>query len=242
MIKSMRGIRKEKQYPVLKTREEIAVSDKEKAEMIAKALICIHSSDNLTEEGKRGREATMSAHPGILVRREGSGGVMDAAFTLEEMKRALLKSAISSPGKDNICYSMLKQLGVTASRKILGFYNKIWERGTLPNSWKEAVVVLIRKPGKNPSNPMNYRPTALTSQMGKIMERMITERLVFFAESRGILSLHQSGFRRGRGTMDPVICLEMEIRKAQVNKESLMAVFFDVEKAYDMILEGWIND
>lgn len=73
MIKSMRGIRKEKQYPVLKMREEIAVSDKEKAEMIAKALISIHSSDNLTEEGKRGREATMSAHPGILDRREGSG-------------------------------------------------------------------------------------------------------------------------------------------------------------------------
>ncbi len=39
----------------------------------------------------------------------------------------------------------------------------------------------------------------------------------------------QSGFRKGRNTMDPVINLEDEIRKAQVNKETAGAVFFDVE-------------
>lgn len=46
-----------------------------------------------------------------------------------------------------------------------------------------------------------------------------------------------SGFRRGRGTMDFVICLETEIKKAQVNAKSVMAVFFVIEKAYDMVLE-----
>ncbi len=35
--------------------------------------------------------------------------------------------------------------------------------------------------------------------------------------------------------MDSVICLEAEIRKVQVNKEVLVGVFFDVEKAYDMM-------
>ncbi len=97
------------------------------------------------------------------------------------------------------------------------------------------MIIPIRKPGKDPSNPKNYRPIALTSHIGKIMERMITERIAFFLESRGILSSHQSGFRRGRGTMDPIICLETEVKKDQVNKESVMAVFFDVEKAYDMV-------
>lgn len=45
MIRSMRGIGKEWQYPVLNMGEEIAVSDGEKAEMLAKALIQIHSMD-----------------------------------------------------------------------------------------------------------------------------------------------------------------------------------------------------
>ncbi len=31
--------------------------------------------------------------------------------------------------------------------------------------------------------------------------------------------------------MDPIICLETGVKKAQVNKESGMAVFFDVGKS-----------
>lgn len=52
----------------------------------------------------------------------------------------------------------------------------------------------------------------------------------FYMESRGLLSPHPSGFWKGRGTMDPVMCLETEVRKAQVNKEPVMAVFFDEGK------------
>ncbi|XP_044220816.1 uncharacterized protein LOC122991683 isoform X2 [Thunnus albacares] len=242
MIRSMRGVRREWQYPVLKMGEETAVSDEEKAEMLAKAFTQIHSSDNLTEKGKRGREMTSLAHPGSLERRENTNSAMDAPFTLEERKRAITKSGLTSPGKDEICYVMLKHLGVSASRKLLALYNKVWEVGKLPTGSKEAVIIPIRKPGKDPSNPMNYRPIALTSHVGKIMERMITERLGFFMESRGILSPHQSGFRRGRETMDPVICLETKIKKPQVNEESVVAVFFDLEKAYDMVWkEGLMN-
>ncbi len=196
MIKSMRGIRKEWQYPILKMGEEVAVSDGEKAEMIAKALIQIHSSSNLSEEGKRGRAKTRSNHPAILERREDVNSTMDAPFTLEEIKRAILRSGLTSPGKDEICYIMLKHLGVLASLKLLGLYNKVWEAGKLPVGWKEAVIIPIRKPGKDPSNPMNYRPIALTSHLGKIMERMITERLTFYMESRGLFSHHQSVFTR----------------------------------------------
>ncbi len=46
-------------------------------------------------------------------------------------------------------------------------------------------------------------------------------------------SSFQSGFRKWRNTMDSILCLESEIRKAKVNKEVLVGVFFDVEKAYD---------
>ena len=33
-----------------------------------------------------------------------------------------------------------------------------------------------------------------------------------------------SGFRKGRGTMDSVVCLEYDVRKAQVNKEVVVGV------------------
>lgn len=235
MIKKMRGIRKEYQYPVLKKGEEAAISDGEKAEMIAKELVKIYSSYNLTEDARRGRIRTREAYPGVLVERQVGNSVLDVPFTISEMRRAIARSGITAPGDDGICYIMLKHLGPLAMMNLLGLYNKVWDKGKLPTAWKEAVIIPIRKPGKDPSKPENYRPIALTSHLGKIMERMVTERLTFYFESRELLSPYQSGFRRGRGTMDPIICLETEIKKAQVNKESVMAVFFDVEKAYDMV-------
>ncbi len=81
MIRSMRGVRREWQYPELKMGEEAAVSNEETAEIIVKALTQIHSSDNLTEEGKKGRIITRSAHLGILERRDDSNSTIAAPFT-----------------------------------------------------------------------------------------------------------------------------------------------------------------
>jgi len=50
MIKKMSAERREWSYPVPSSGNEIAVLNKEKAEM----LVTVHSSNNLSEEGKRG--------------------------------------------------------------------------------------------------------------------------------------------------------------------------------------------
>ena len=70
------------------------------------------------------------------------------------------------------------------------------------------------------------------------MERMINERLKFYLENKGYISKYQSGFRRGRNTMDPVLCLEHEVRKAQINRESVVVIFFHIEKDYMRWKEG----
>jgi len=96
---SMRGIRRERGYQILKVGEEPAsASDKEKAEMMANALLHFHSSDNLSEVGKRERAKTTVDHTRILDRRKDTNSTMDAPFTLEEIKRAILRTGITSPG------------------------------------------------------------------------------------------------------------------------------------------------
>ena len=127
--------------------------------------------------------------------------------------------------------TLIKHLSEGGLTKILSLFNKVWKEGKVPRSWKDAIIVPIRKLGKDHSKTINYRPIALTSHIS----RMINERLMYYKEIRGLVTRYQSGFRRGRSTMDPVVCLEDDIRKAQVNKETVAAVFFDVEKAYDML-------
>lgn len=100
---------------------------------------------------------------------------------------------------------------------MLKLFNLIWETGQLPSDWKNTIIVPIIKPGKDPSDPSSNRPIALTSRLCKIIERIITERLTYFLESKALLSPYQSGFRKGLNTMDPVKCLESDIWNGQIN-------------------------
>lgn len=224
MVKRMGGARREWDYPVLISESGTAISDIEK-EAMAQSFALVHSSENLSAAAKRRKVQTSAQNPEALAEKVATDHHLDDLFTMGEMDRAIRKAKPTAPGKDQICYAMLKNLGSEARKKLLCLYNRVWIEGKLPSSWKEAVIVPIKKPGKDSSKPSSYRPIALTSNICKVMERMIVERLSFELEKRGVLASYQSGFRRARNTMDSVIRLENEVRKAQANKESVIAVF-----------------
>ncbi len=52
-------------------------------------------------------------------------------------------------------------------------------------------------------------------------------------ESKNLLSPCQFGFRRARSTADPLTHIDTYIKSAFEGRESVLAVFFDLEKAYD---------
>lgn len=111
--------------------------------------------------------------------------------------------------------------------------NEIWTSGNVPSIWKTASVVPIPKPGKDHTDPSNYRPIALTSCVCKTMERMVNDRLVWFLEKHNLLTNIQCGFRQGRSTLDHLVRFETLIRNAFAKNEHVVSVFFDLEKAYD---------
>lgn len=87
---------------------------------------------------------------------------------------------------------MIKHLSDKALNIMLDFCNKVWREEILPKSWKEALIIPVKKPGKDYSNPNSHRPIALTSHLGKIMEK--TDRLMYHLEKGKKLSPNQSGF------------------------------------------------
>lgn len=99
--KKKSGIRREWQCTVLKS-----------GEIIAKTFVEIHSSKNVSQEGIRGRNVTRDANLEALQGQECTEDAMDAPFMQQEMSRAIDKSRLTSPGKDQICYTSLKQLGI----------------------------------------------------------------------------------------------------------------------------------
>ena len=65
------------------------------------------------------------------------------------------------------------------------------------------------------------------------MERMVNDRLVWVLESKQLLSKFQCGFRKDHITLDHLVCFENFIWEAFARKKQVLAVFFDLEKAYD---------
>ena len=62
---------------------------------------------------------------------------------------------------------------------------------------------------------------------------MINKQLVWYLESNNLITKFQSGFRAERSTNDNLFRLETFIRDAFIKREHVVAVFFDLEKAYD---------
>ena len=109
-------------------------------------------------------------------------------FTIKELKKALKKCHDTAVGCDDIHYQFLKHLPFRSLDSLLRIFNQIWHTGILPDSWKEARVIPTPKPGKDSTNPANYRPIALTSCICKTMERMVNDRLVWFLEKNKLIA------------------------------------------------------
>ena len=93
----------------------------------------------------------------------------------------------------------------------------------------------IHKADKDLTSPSSYRPISLTSTIGKLMERLVTNRLNWFLEKNLLLNNNQSGFRQGRSTQDNIIRLQDQINKFLRNEGYTVGIFLDFEKAYDML-------
>ena len=154
-------------------------------------------------------------------------------FSLSELTDCIMKSHNTAVGPDEIHYEFLKQLPSCSLDFLLQAFNEVWVSGKFPTSWKQATIIPIPKPGKDSTDPSNYRPIALTSCLCKTLERMINTRLIWFLESNGLITNFQCGFRSKRSTVDHLVRLETFVREAFIKKEHLTAVFFDLEKAYD---------
>ena len=101
-------------------------------------------------------------------------------FNLDELVEAIQLSHDSATGPDEIHYQMLKHLSDTSLETLLNILNCIWTTGKFPDGWQYATIIPIPKPGKDPAEPNNYRPIALTSCLCKTLERMINKDLLDF--------------------------------------------------------------
>ena len=159
----------------------------------------------------------------------------NAPFTLLELRRCIGLLQFTSPGHDNINNVFLCKFPLAILSQILYVFNMSFFRSEVPRAWKLGIICPIPKPKKNPLAVTGYRPITLLSCLGKLMERVIKYRLDHFLESHSVFTCYQTGFRRGRSTIDALVLLRHFIHDGMSRGSCCAVVYLDLAQAYDCV-------
>jgi hypothetical protein len=133
-------------------------------------------------------------------------------ISMEELVSSLKAGmAKEAKGPDGLAPQFLKNLVEVSRSFMLDTFNKSCREGVCPQSWRDAIIVPILKPGKPQGQLDSYRPIPLTTCLAKVMEHMVAKSLQYLAKSCGMLNSDQSGFRPQRLTENQVIMLSQAI-------------------------------
>lgn len=234
-VRNINRAENSQESPTIKHKDKIIFDYKEKANIFVEQFAHISSNKNYSKKFLKRKEKFEKENKNMFKKQENNDESFNQEFTMDELEQALIKCKNSSPGKDQVCYIMIKNFSYESKKILLEFYNKIWIEGIVPKQWKEAIIIPILKAGKDKSKAISYRPIALTSNLSKLMERMITNRLYWYLESKNLINIDQSGFRKNRRTLDHIIRITDEIQKTLATNQYTVGVFLDIEKAYDMV-------
>ena len=104
-------------------------------------------------------------------------------------------------------FSLFHQIiNPTFSELFSKLINECLESGIYPDCIKVASIKPLHK--KNSKfDPGNYRPISLLSNIGKIFEKVLHDRLTNFLESDNIFFENQFGFRKKHNTFHAIIAL-----------------------------------
>ncbi|XP_050338794.1 uncharacterized protein LOC126765213 isoform X2 [Bactrocera neohumeralis] len=160
---------------------------------------------------------------------------IDSSVQLDEFEYALSGVSGKTPGLDKISYPMIKNLPIELKQRIVKLYNKILDTGIYPQFWKTSGVIPILKPNKESTDIDSYRPISLLPCLGKLFEKIIANRLSWYAQRNKLMTPNQVGYKRSQGTLDVLLHLDHSICNALSSRNHLSILSLDFNKAFDKI-------
>ena len=113
-------------------------------------------------------------------------------------------------------------------------FNLIFSTGTFPDAFKNAKVTPLHKKDSD-SEFNNYHPISLLSNIGKMIEKLLYQRLYSFFEHDKCIYNLQFSFRPIHSTNHALVSITEQIKTALNKNKFACGFFLDSQKALDSV-------
>lgn len=154
-------------------------------------------------------------------------------FTLQEVEDKITALDIhKNAGPDGIPPIFLKKCCNSLSGPLCSLFQKSFDNGTFPNTWKTSTLFPIFKSGDK-SKIKNYRGVSMLSAIPKVFESIITDEL--FSCYKHLIVKEQHGFYKGRSTTTNLaVYHDFLINNIEAGYQ-VDVIYTDLSKAFDSV-------
>ena len=117
---------------------------------------------------------------------------------------------------------------------LLKTYNRIHSTEEITPSWLKGEIIRLYKGKGKKGKCSNKRGITLASNVGKVYERIINERV----KQHVVITNAQAGGIESNSTVDHPIVLKQTVKEITSKKLTAYVVFLDVQKAYN---KAWLD-
>ena len=199
VVKSLNGPTRAQDVETIVYKGREYVSDKAKASAFLQEYATVSGRKSDRSSRKDERELRSDVRRLLGSPRE----ELEQAFTPEDLATALKTVKAGKAGcPEGEASDLLKHLPLNTQKELLFILKASWTTGWCPQACRTATIVPFLKKEKDPLAVSSYRPIALTSTNGKLLERLIINRLSRWLEAKLLLSPWLAGFRKRRCTTE----------------------------------------
>jgi hypothetical protein len=145
-----------------------AKSDTEKVELFANHLAEVFTPHDNSPDPEVEGETAAHTHPTEKIQ----------VVTLRELAHVIKTlHPHRAPGSELITAHMLQEMPHEGYQTLLYIFNAIRRLQYWPAPLKQAKIIMVPKPGKNPTDVASYRPISLLPILSKILEKLLLKRI-----------------------------------------------------------------
>lgn len=158
-----------------------------------------------------------------------------AVTTTELVSKVIHMNKKKSLDINDLSLALIQEVILPISKPLTFIFNLSISLSQFPNTLKVSKVIPIFKKSGDKNQLGNYRGISLINTFSKIFEKLVSDQLSLFFYRTNFFHENQFGFLKGKSTNQALLKIINFISEAINNNKISLAVFLDLQKAFDSL-------